>query len=66
MSADIAKLHNKRQKQMLGHTLKRKSGFTLRLNVAKSTEYIEKCLKQKFRRSKFLTKKSAEAYLYPP
>ncbi len=34
------------------------------LNDAKSTDYIEKCLKQKLFKIKFSTKNSAEAYLY--
>ncbi len=35
--------------------------FTLELNAAKSTNYIEQCFKQKLRRIKFPTKNSGEA-----
>ncbi len=39
--------------------------FTLRLNAAKNTDYIEKCFKQKLFRIKFPTKKSVDTYVYP-
>ncbi len=40
--------------------------FTLRLNTAKNTDYIEKCFKQKLCRIKFPKKKLEAAYLYLP
>ncbi len=39
--------------------------FTLRLNSAKNTDYIEKCFVQKLRRIKFLTKNSLNTYIFP-
>ncbi len=42
------------------------SGFTLGLNTAKCTDYIEKCFKQNLRRSKFSIKNLVEAYLGLP
>ncbi len=38
----------------------------IRLNVAKNTNYIEKCLKQKLCKLHFLKKISLNAYLYVP
>ncbi len=40
--------------------------FTLRLNAAKSTDYIEKCFKQKLSKIKFSTKYSEDSYLSLP
>ncbi len=48
------------------NALKWESIFTLGLNAAKSTNYIEKCFKQKLLRIKFPIKNSTEAYLYLP
>ncbi len=36
------------------------------MNVAKSTDYIKNCFKQKLFRIKFVTKNSVDAYLYLP
>ncbi len=51
---------------MLVHynALTRDNRFTLWLNAAKYTDYIEKCFKQKLQRIKFPTKNSVGAYLY--
>ncbi len=40
--------------------------FPLGRNAAKSTDYIEKCFKQKLRRTKFPAINSVDAYLYLP
>ncbi len=40
--------------------------FTLGLNTAKDTDYIEKQFKQKLYRIKFPTENPVEAYLYLP
>ncbi len=36
--------------------------FTLELNAAKNTDYMEKCFKQKLYRIKFATENSVDAY----
>ncbi len=46
------------------NALKRDSRFTLELNAAKHTNYIEKCFIQKLQRIKFPTENSLDAYLY--
>ncbi len=46
--------------------LKCGSRFTLRLNTAKSTDYIEKCFRQKWSKIKFSKKKKKDAHLYLP
>ncbi len=40
------------------------SRFILELKVAKNSEFIKKCLKQKLFEIKFPTKNSVDAYLY--
>ncbi len=38
--------------------------FTLGLNTARNTDYIEKCFEQKLRKIKFPKKNSLDTYLY--
>ncbi len=40
--------------------------FTLGLNIAKSTNYIEECFDQKLSKIKFPTKTLLDAYVYLP
>ncbi len=46
------------------NALEWESKFTLGLNTAKNTDYIEKCFKQNLHNIKFPVKNSADAYLY--
>ncbi len=44
--------------------MERESRFNLGLNAAKNADYIEKCVKQKFRTVKFPTKNSVVLHIY--